>query len=340
MLEPPLPPDEKERLAALRKLGLLDTPAEDRFDRITRIAKRMFGTPVAYLALVDAERQWFKSIQGLDAVETTRGVSFCGHAILKEEPTLIPDARKDARFSDNPLVTGPPHIRFYAGQPLKGPSGHRIGTLCVVDRAPRMLAPSEIQVLGDLARIAEDEIRMGQLSEAQQSLLDENAVLRRESLMDPLTRGWNRRAIERILDMEWARTRRDRSSLGLLMADVDHFKKVNDTHGHPAGDQVLREVAARIRSTLRSSDAAGRFGGEEFLVVLPGCDELAAKEAGERLRARLASEPFRAGEADLVVTGSVGVAASGGSGDPQGLVHAADDALLRAKRNGRNRVEG
>ena len=119
MLEPPLPPDEAMRLAALRSLNILDTPAEERFDRITRLAQRLFDVPIALVSLVDTNRQWFKSCQGLDASETPRSISFCGHAILEDGPLIIEDATKDQRFADNPLVTGPPDIRFYTGQPLK-----------------------------------------------------------------------------------------------------------------------------------------------------------------------------------------------------------------------------
>jgi len=129
MQTPRLPSDESERLAALRALNLLDTPAEPRFDRLARIAQRHFGVDIALVSLIDTERQWFKSRQGLDVCETHRDVSFCGHAILKEEVLCIPDALEDPRFADNPLVTGAPHIRFYAGAPVHAPNGQRIGTL-------------------------------------------------------------------------------------------------------------------------------------------------------------------------------------------------------------------
>ena len=131
MKSPPLPPDESARIEALRALDVLDTQTEERFDRITRIAKNLFGVSIALVGLVDEHRQWFKSRQGLEASETPRDISFCGHAILGEEIFVVPDASLDPRFSDNPLVTGEPKIRFYAGYPLALPSGCKVGTLCI-----------------------------------------------------------------------------------------------------------------------------------------------------------------------------------------------------------------
>lgn len=118
MIEPAMPANESDRLKALRSLDLLDTPRERRFDRLTRIAQRFFGVQMAVVSLIDEDRQWFKSAQGLDVDETPRNISFCGHAILGKGLFLIPDAQKDERFSDNPMVTGGPKVRFYAGFPL------------------------------------------------------------------------------------------------------------------------------------------------------------------------------------------------------------------------------
>src|SRR4029077_2723014 len=123
MKKAPIPANEEQRLAALRALGILETPPEERFDRITRLAKRLFGVPIALISLVDADRQWFKSCQGLCVRQTARDRSFCGHALLSPKPMGIPDAPRDERFADNPLVRAEPGIRFYAGQPLKAADG-------------------------------------------------------------------------------------------------------------------------------------------------------------------------------------------------------------------------
>jgi signal transduction histidine kinase len=166
MLEPSLPPDEADRLAALRSLFILDTPPEERFDRLTRLAKRLFNVPIALISLVDANRQWFKSRQGLSVSETPRHISFCGHAILQDEPLVIEDALLDPRFADNPLVTGKPHVRFYAGQPLLGPGNHKLGTLCIIDRQPRQMSPADLAALRDLAALAQEELNATELNQA------------------------------------------------------------------------------------------------------------------------------------------------------------------------------
>jgi PAS domain S-box-containing protein len=158
MLEPAIPSDEASRIATLRGLNILDTPPEERFDRLTRLAQHMLNVPIAVVSLVDTNRQWFKSCQGLDASETPRNISFCGHAILEEQMLVIPDALLDPRFADNPLVIGAPHIRFYAGQPLKASNGSRLGTLCVIDSKPRQLSLSELNSLKDLAMLVENEL--------------------------------------------------------------------------------------------------------------------------------------------------------------------------------------
>lgn len=158
MIPAPIPTDEAERLSALRALMLLDTPPEERFDRLVRFAAEQLDTPIAMVSLVDGQRQWFKARVGLDDTESARDVSFCGHAILKEEVFVVEDARSDPRFEDNPLVVGEPHIRFYAGAPLSAPGGHRIGTLCVIDTVPRALSTLELSILEALRCLANEAL--------------------------------------------------------------------------------------------------------------------------------------------------------------------------------------
>ncbi|GAA3050997.1 sensor histidine kinase [Actinokineospora globicatena] len=156
---------EIQRLAAVKALRLLDTPREERFDRITRLVQRVLDVPIALVSLVDVDRQWFKSCVGLDAEQTHRSVSFCSHAIA--EPTMmeIPDATLDPRFADNPHVVGEPHIRFYAGQPIAAPSGHLVGTLCAVDMVPRVLDDADRECLRDLAAWVELECAVVQATQ-------------------------------------------------------------------------------------------------------------------------------------------------------------------------------
>jgi signal transduction histidine kinase/CheY-like chemotaxis protein len=170
MKTPPLPANEEQRLAALRALGILDTPPEERFDRITRLARRLFGVPIALISFVDAERQWFKSCQGLGVAETPRDISFCGHAILTDGPLVIPDALLDDRFADNPLVLEEPRIRFYVGQPLATADGSYVGVLCLKDHRPRSLGAEDLQLLRDLAGLVEDHLHLIEREQAEQAL--------------------------------------------------------------------------------------------------------------------------------------------------------------------------
>lgn len=150
MIKPALPANEKERLALLYELLLLDTPPEERFDKIVQFASNEFNVPICLISLIDANRQWFKARVGIDACETERDVSFCAHALLGEDILLVPDALLDPRFHDNPAVTGAPHVRFYAGAPLTCGDGLALGTLCLIDTVPRTLDAVERAILESL----------------------------------------------------------------------------------------------------------------------------------------------------------------------------------------------
>jgi GAF domain-containing protein len=158
MIAAPTPDNEAERLAALYALLILDTPREARFDKIVEFAASEFDVPIALISLIDSDRQWFKSSVGLSACETGRDVSFCGHAILLADIMEVPDAAADVRFADNPLVTGPPHIRYYAGAPLALPDGNTLGTLCLIDTRPRRLDEIELAILRTLRGLVMQEL--------------------------------------------------------------------------------------------------------------------------------------------------------------------------------------
>jgi GAF domain-containing protein len=150
--------DEEKRLQALRDLLILDTPPEERFDRITQFARFEFDVSIVVISLVDEERQWFKSIVGLDACSTSRDIAFCAHAILQDNIMVVEDALKDERFFDNPLVIGEPYIRFYAGAPLTLPTGEKIGTLCLIDQKPNSLNKLELSILSTLRQMVISEL--------------------------------------------------------------------------------------------------------------------------------------------------------------------------------------
>lgn len=251
MKAPPVPVGEQERLSQLRSLAILDTPPEERFDRVTRMAQRLFGVPIALVSLVDENRQWFKSCFGLDVSETDRRISFCGHAILNNGVFVIEDALQDERFADNPLVTGQPHVRFYAGQPLHTMSGQAMGTLCIIDRAPRSFGEEDRAMLSDLAGMIEREIMAVQLA-----------------ISDELTRISNRRGFLALSKYSLDVCKRQLFPAMLVFFDLDRFKQVNDTHGHAEGDRVLKIFAEQMRESFSTSDLFARLGGDEFVALL------------------------------------------------------------------------
>ena len=158
MLPAPIPANDEERLRALRELLILDTPPEERFDRLVEFAAAEFDMPIALISLVDRDRQWFKARVGLDACETGRDISFCGHAVVQSELFQVMDALRDPRFADNPLVVGAPFIRFYIGAPLTMPGGAAIGTLCLIDIKPREFDAMDRAILGTLRDLAVAEL--------------------------------------------------------------------------------------------------------------------------------------------------------------------------------------
>ena len=158
MTPAPIPDDDDERLQALHALLILDTPPEARFDRIVDFAATEFDMPIVLVSLVDRSRQWFKARVGLDVCETDRESSFCGHAITQPQIMVVPDAHQDERFHDNPLVVGPPHVRFYAGATLQLPGGQIVGTLCLIDQKPRTLDEFDLAILGSLRELVVSEL--------------------------------------------------------------------------------------------------------------------------------------------------------------------------------------
>lgn len=272
MLKPPAPLDETARLLSLHSLRILDTPREERFDRITRMARRVFDVPICLISLVDTSRQWFKSRQGLEACETSREISFCGHAILDEQVFVVCDALSDERFADNPLVTDEPNIRFYAGCPVHGPDGSRIGTLCVIDSEPREFGDDDSETLKDLAAMVDDEIRISS-----------------QVTVDELTQVANRRGFHLVAGHTLSLCRRTGTDAELAFFDLDGFKAVNDEFGHSAGDELLVHFAKLLVKCFRSADVIARIGGDEFVVLMAGSMG-ASTEAIKRLEELSESE--------------------------------------------------
>ena len=178
---PAIPMDEADRQRALDDLKLVDSPKEERFDRIVQLTQLLFQVPIAYISLIDKDRQWFKSKVGIEANETSRSVSFCGHAILEDKAMVVPDALQDYRFAANPMVLGEPFIRFYAGQPLRGPSGHKVGTLCLADKEARELKEHDLKLLAQLGKLVEREFTLLDKIQMQIETLKAKEALEKKS---------------------------------------------------------------------------------------------------------------------------------------------------------------
>jgi diguanylate cyclase (GGDEF)-like protein len=257
-------------LKTLRSLNILDTASEERFDRLTRMAKRLFNVPIATISLVDEDRQWFKSCIGLTVKETPRDISFCGHAILDNEIFIISDTLQDERFVDNPLVTYEPYIRFYAGCPLRFTDGSRVGTLCIMDTKARNLSNDNIETLKDLASTAEIELAAVKLA-----------------TIDELTKIHNRRGFMMLSQHSLNLCMRQKIPATLVYIDINNFKQINDTFGHAEGDQVLRTFASLISTASRESDIFARMGGDEFVILFTNTTANATKNNIIRLQLSL-----------------------------------------------------
>lgn len=326
------------RRDAIARYQILDSEPEVQFDDIAKLAAQIIGTRAAAISFIDETRQWFKARCGIDAQETPIAVSFCSHAIEAGALFVIKNAIEDPRFAKNPLVTGPPHIRFYAGMQIHAADGTPIASLCVIDSEPRPqgLTPLEemtlttlagqVEVLLELRRLLlEREAQLAAQSQLSEKLLhvaahDELTGLPRRDL-------FQKRLIATMRDAKQAGER-----VALLLVDVDHFKQINDSLGHDAGDALLRCFAERLRKTLRKEDTAARLGGDEFGVILGGINhQEKIADVVRSLNQRL-QEPMRHRGRMINCKASIGVAIyPDHAANAEGLIKCADLALGEAK---------
>ncbi|NNL69917.1 MAG: sensor domain-containing diguanylate cyclase [Acidimicrobiia bacterium] len=337
-----IPADEPKRLAALAEYDILDSLPEAAYDDITHLASELCDAPMAAVSLIDENRQWFKSTVGLQVKETPRDVAFCSHAILSDEVLVVPDAFDDVRFADNPLVMGDPKIRFYAGAPLVARGGERLGTLCVIDHAQRPLTDGQSKSLQALARQVMAQLELRRLISEQRlfrrRLERANDRLRTASITDDVSGFHNTRFLHEFLDDYLSSTRPD--PLSLVFFDMDGFKAVVDEHGHLLGARVLREVAQAVGRELEDRDELVRYGGDEYVVILPGQQGDDALAKTERLKEAVRSTRYLAGEGLAVrVSASFGVATfPDDAADKEELLKAADHCLFESKAAGKDRV--
>ena len=315
-----------DRQKVLDGYQILDSGYEAGFDRITELARTIFDAPAAVICFIDKDRQWFKSHPGFEPRQTLLEHAICRFTVLSDSVLLIPDALADERTRDNPYVTGPNHLRAYAGAPLIAPEGARIGTVSIFDRKPRSFEPRDEDILQQLA-----------------ALVMHNLELRRVADNDWLTGAAGRGAFERrsraILSGRSGKHHRN----ALIVFDLDFFKQLNDTYGHAAGDEILRQVSRTCQSSLREQDVFSRIGGEEFSVLLPGTAPDVAEKVARRLQQCIAAMPRDQLSKYLPetagITASFGVTmVQDGEASIKHALRRADAALYAAKERGRNCV--
>ncbi|WP_313487971.1 sensor domain-containing diguanylate cyclase [Pseudescherichia sp.] len=248
---PGVPVNEKERLKSLYMMDLLDKKDDERLLRLTRLAKATFDVPIALITLLDRDRQWMISCDGLNMRQSSRNVSFCAHAILLQGIMIVKDTLKDDRFDNNPLVHDEPFVRFYAGCPVRLPDGSIAGTICLIDNKPRDFSSEEINLLLDLGAIVEDEL-----------------VIIGMAMTDKLTELPNRRGFFQIGDKRFAELTRDATPFTLLYFVVEDLQSLNDIWGHAEGDNALRAFAKCLNSCMKSGDVCGRVDSSGFAVLL------------------------------------------------------------------------
>jgi len=271
MTAPAFPENEVDRLAALYELQILDTSPEERFDRITHLASQIFEAPIAYIAFVDSDRQWLKSHCGLALGEKSRSRSFCGHAILGEGALVITDTAKDLRFCENPMVTGTPKIRFYAGMPLRSADGHKVGTLCIADQVPRDFPTQSHDILRDLGCMAEDQLNLLNVLDLQSKLRETKQELERKN---NFIRGVFGRyvadevATELLENPEGLELGGECREVTVMMTDLRGFTRMTSSLSAPDVVEVLnRFLAHMVEVIAKYGGTIDNFIGDAILVV-------------------------------------------------------------------------
>jgi len=328
------------KIANIHSLDLFYTPIEERFERITRLARRALHAPVAAISLLNEDKQWFKSAAGWGISELPREHAICKLTVEENKIVMIGDTLTDARVAELPIVTSTPRFRAYAGHPLLDEHGNCVGTFCVFDLKPREFSAADRQTLTDLAALAQRELVSDRLTTAHAALTSKLGMARREALMDPLTHLWNRRGASVLLKGAFASADQRGTSIALALLDLDNFKRINDTHGHQTGDEVLRRVASRLLSAVRGDDSICRLGGDEFLVLMGDTDAAIASRVAERIRTAITDTAIPTRDGSITVSVSVGctIRQPRDTAAADALLERADQALMQSKAAGRNRV--
>ncbi len=344
MITYPPPRFEQQKTEVLQRYQILDGSEKYDADQTAHTAALVFGTSIVLAALNERYRNWYHCAHGVDAKDINRLEAFCAHANLSEGGFIVKDARMDAYFANDPAVTGSPRVVFFAGAPLRDPDGKRFGTLCLIDNKPHPFTKTDLDILESFATLVGQDICLRSAGRyAVRDLIDaeeDKCILYDLAMTDSLTSTLNRRAFFRFTEREVSRANRYKQELATLMVDIDHFKQVNDVHGHAVGDEVLTALIESISGSTRKEDLIGRLGGEEFAIVLPETGLEQAEIVANRMREAVKALTFKSSEGDFSITISIGISEPMDSDtDILPALERADKALYQAKRNGRDRVE-
>lgn len=333
MMTPPVPVDEESRLRRLEELKLLFSPAEERFDQITRLARFAFEVQMAMISLVGSDTQWFKSAQGLSVPCTSREVSFCGHALAQVEPLIIEDALEDQRFADNPLVTDWPFVRFYAGFPLQARDGSILGTLCLLDSIPRQLHPRQLELLRSLGHWAAHEIEFGNGDRLQGKFLESLEEAQRAAAIDAMTRTWNLDSLRELLEIK----HNSGADPGFMArVRINNFRGLKGRHNAQRLDYIVWEVAQRLRANLSPSDLLSRADEGEFVAFMQPRGGRRLEDTVRDIRLRMKAEPVLIEGVEIRASISIGVVPVTFEANYsfESVMRAASNALSKAGKSG------
>lgn len=326
-IPPEEPAHEEQRLEELYALELLDSKAEGRFDRYTQLIADLFDFPVVLISLVDRDRQWFKSRFGWDQAEVPRDISFCGHALNQSSVMVVPDALEDPRFAGNPLVTGEPYIRFYAGAVVHGPSGHPLGTLCVIDRQPRHFDERQRDHLRQIADLVESEIAHSYDLQALRASVEFTAYY------DPLTRLPNRRLLMDRLTQLLALADLKSLQVAVLLFNVAGLRLLNESLGTEYGNELLQKLGQRLDKHCPVGGTVARLQADEFVLIFPLREQKQREAVIRRIHLAL-NEPYACKGRDHFLRVQVGASLFPDQGATADRLIEQASAAIRANHDG------
>lgn len=340
----PPPRFEQQKSEVLQRYRILHGTNTQNAGHIAKAVAQAFGVPIVISALNERYRGWYQSAHGVPARGSEALELFCAHASLADAAFAVSDVRTEPYFARNDAVTGAPKVVFFAGAPLFDPGGKRLGTLCLIGQEPKTLNAAQVQMLESFAQIVSQDLCLR--SAGRYAIVDlieaerEKCELYNLAATDPLTRALNRRAFFRFAEREIFRSVRHGRTASVITFDIDHFKRVNDVHGHALGDRVLKRLAEVVSTCIRDEDLLGRLGGEEFAILLPETPLEGALSITARLCEAVRELRFDSPEGSFGITISVGISLpEAGELDISPALNRADKALYRAKRLGRDRIE-